>query len=38
MSQMWDEAIYNKRKHYVISSDEYLSDIFEDIDRVAEVC
>jgi hypothetical protein len=38
MSQMWDEAICNKRKHYVLSSDEYLSDIFEDIDRVVEVC
>lgn len=38
MSQMWYEAIYNKRKYYVLSSGEYLSDIFEDIDRVAEVC
>jgi hypothetical protein len=35
MSQMWDEAICNERKHYVLSSNEYLSDIIEDIDKVA---
>ena len=38
MSQMWDEVIYNKRKHYVLSSNEYISDIIEDIEKVAEVC
>lgn len=35
MSQMWDEVICNKRRHYTLSSDEYLSDIIEDIDKVA---
>lgn len=29
MSQMWDEAICNRRKHYVLKSDEYISDILE---------
>ena len=33
ISQMWDEAICNKRKHYVLKSDEYISDILEDIRR-----
>jgi hypothetical protein len=35
MSQMWDEAICNKRRHYILDSDEYLSDILEDIDKAA---
>ena len=29
MSQMWDEAICNKCKHYVLKSNEYLSDALE---------
>ena len=29
LSQMWDEAICNKRKHYVLKSDEYISDILD---------
>ena len=29
ISQMWDEAICNKRKHYVLKSDEYISNILE---------
>ena len=31
IGQMWDEAICNKRAHYVLQSGEYISDILEDI-------
>lgn len=33
ISQMWDEAICNKRKHYVLKFDEYISDILEELRR-----